>query len=109
MDPDFNIQTLAGELGISHSSLYKKIKFISGQSANGFIRFIRLRKAAEILINSRHNIFETSFLVGINDIKYFREQFKKVFGINPSQYMKKYRKNLAEDLVTNEFVGRTGN
>nr|WP_294941768.1 two-component regulator propeller domain-containing protein [uncultured Mucilaginibacter sp.] len=109
MDPDFNIQTLAGELGISHSSLYKKIKFISGQSANGFIRFIRLRKAAEILINSRHNVFETSFLVGINDIKYFREQFKKVFGINPSQYMKKYRKNLAEDMVANEFVGRTGN
>ncbi|OOQ59892.1 hypothetical protein BC343_06220 [Mucilaginibacter pedocola] len=109
MDPDFNIQTLAGELGISHSSLYKKIKFISGQSASGFIRFIRLRKAAEILINSRHNIFETSYLVGINDIKYFREQFKKVFGVNPSQYMKKYRKNLAEDMVTNEFIGRTGN
>ncbi|MEO7214675.1 two-component regulator propeller domain-containing protein [Mucilaginibacter sp.] len=109
MDPDFNIQTLAGELGISHSSLYKKIKFISGQSANGFIRFIRLRKAAEILINSRHNIFETSCLVGINDIKYFREQFKKVFGINPSQYMKKYRKNLADDMVPNEFVGRTSN
>ncbi|MDN3581612.1 two-component regulator propeller domain-containing protein [Mucilaginibacter flavus] len=107
MDPDFTIQTLAGELGISHSSLYKKIKFISGQSASGFIRFIRLRKAAEILINTRHNIFETSGLVGINDIKYFREQFKKVFGINPSQYMKKYRKNLAEDMVTNEFTGKT--
>jgi signal transduction histidine kinase/ligand-binding sensor domain-containing protein/CheY-like chemotaxis protein/AraC-like DNA-binding protein len=106
MDPDFNIQILAGELGISHSSLYKKIKFISGQSASGFIRFIRLRKAAEILINTRHNIFETSGLVGINDIKYFREQFKKVFGINPSQYMKKYRKNLAEDMVTNEFTGK---
>jgi signal transduction histidine kinase/ligand-binding sensor domain-containing protein/CheY-like chemotaxis protein/AraC-like DNA-binding protein len=106
MDPNFSIQVLASELGISHSSLYKKIKFISGQSANGFIRFIRLRKAAEILINTRHNIFETSGLVGINDIKYFREQFKKVFGINPSQYMKKYRKNLAEDMVVNEFSGR---
>ncbi|GGH00110.1 hybrid sensor histidine kinase/response regulator transcription factor [Mucilaginibacter phyllosphaerae] len=91
-DPDFSIQILANELSISHSSLYKKIKLISGLSANGFIRFIRLRKAAEILINTNHNIFETSYLVGINDIKYFREQFKKLFNMNPSQYMKKYRK-----------------
>jgi ligand-binding sensor domain-containing protein/signal transduction histidine kinase/DNA-binding NarL/FixJ family response regulator len=102
-NPDFGIQILARELGISHSTLYKKVKFISGQSANGFIRFIRLRKAAEILINTRHNIFETTYLVGINDIKYFREQFKKLFGINPSQYIKKYRKNFSEDLVHNEF------
>ncbi|MDR6941638.1 hybrid sensor histidine kinase/response regulator transcription factor [Mucilaginibacter pocheonensis] len=106
MNPDFNIQILAGELGISHSTLYKKIKFISGQSANGFIRFIRLRKAAEILINTRHNIFETTYLVGINDIKYFREQFKKLFGLNPSQYVKKYRKNFSEDLVVNEFTNK---
>jgi len=102
-DPDFSIQTLANELSISHSSLYKKIKSISGLSANGFIRFIRLRKAAEILINTNHNIFETSYLVGINDIKYFREQFRKLFNMNPSMYMKKYRKVFCAEATNNAY------
>jgi ligand-binding sensor domain-containing protein/signal transduction histidine kinase/DNA-binding response OmpR family regulator len=102
-DTDFSIQTLANELSISHSSLYKKIKSISGLSANGFIRFIRLRKAAEILIHTNHNIFETSYLVGINDIKYFREQFRKLFNMNPSQYMKKYRKVFSAEAINNDY------
>lgn len=105
-DPDFNIQTLASELSISHSSLYKKIKFISGQSASSFIRSIRLRKAAHLFINTNYNILETSYLVGINDIKYFREQFKKLFNMNPSQYIKKYRKTFSNELVHHE-TGRS--
>ena len=104
-DPDFNIQILASELAISHSSLYKKIKFISGQSASSFIRSIRLRKAAHLFINTNYNILETSYHVGINDIKYFREQFKKLFNMNPSQYIKKYRKTFSRELVHHD-VGR---
>lgn len=91
-DPEFNIQTLAAEIGMSHSGLYKKIKAISGQSSNSFIRFIRLRKAAEIFINTDNTVLETSYLIGINDPKYFREQFFKLFKMNPSEYIKKYRK-----------------
>jgi ligand-binding sensor domain-containing protein/signal transduction histidine kinase/CheY-like chemotaxis protein/AraC-like DNA-binding protein len=91
-DQDFNIQTLASEIGMSTSGLYKKIKAISGQSSNSFIRFIRLRKAAEIFINTDNTIAETSYLIGINDPKYFREQFCKLFKMNPSDYIKKYRR-----------------
>ncbi|NCD72444.1 hybrid sensor histidine kinase/response regulator transcription factor [Mucilaginibacter agri] len=101
-DPNFNTQVLAAELGISRSSLYKKIKFISGQSATNFIRFIRLRKAAHLFITTDYNILETSYQIGINDIKYFREQFKKLFEMNPSQYKKKYRKVFASELVNHE-------
>ncbi|MFY7839681.1 MAG: hybrid sensor histidine kinase/response regulator transcription factor [Lacibacter sp.] len=101
---DFNIQVLATEMGMSHSKLYKKIKTISGQSANAFIRFIRLRKAAELFINSDYNINETAFYVGIKDIKYFREQFAKTFGMKPSEYIEKYRKNLGKNYKLNEKV-----
>jgi signal transduction histidine kinase/ligand-binding sensor domain-containing protein/DNA-binding NarL/FixJ family response regulator len=101
IDPDFNIQTLAEEIGMSRSNLYKKIKSISGQSSNSFIRFIRLRKAAEIFINTDNTIQETSYLVGINDPKYFREQFNKLFNMNPSQYIKKYRKTFSNNLTVN--------
>lgn len=91
-DPDFNIRLFAQEIGISHSSLYKKVKSISGRSISEFIRFIRLRKAAELLINSSCNVNEAAFRVGFNDIKYFREQFSKLFEMNPSQYIRKYRR-----------------
>ncbi|EHQ25906.1 two-component regulator propeller domain-containing protein [Mucilaginibacter paludis] len=105
-DADFNTQMLAAHLGISYSSLYKKIKLISGQSANSFIRFIRLRKAAELFIHTNNNILETSYEVGINDIKYFREQFKKLFNMNPSQYIKKYRKTFTSDVVNRGHVSK---
>jgi len=93
MEDSFNVKTLASDLGMSHSNLYKKIKATSGQSINGFIRFIRLRKAAELLINTNLNINEAAFRVGINDSKYFREQFQKLFKLTPSEFIKKHRKS----------------
>ncbi|MGC4102595.1 hybrid sensor histidine kinase/response regulator transcription factor [Ferruginibacter sp.] len=103
-DEDFNIQVLAREIGMSHSNLYKKIKTISGQSANAFIRYIRLRKAAEMFINTNCNINQAAFFVGIKDIKYFREQFVKTFGLKPSEYIDKYRKTLGKNYKLNEKV-----
>lgn len=91
-DKNFSIQTLLSELGMSHSNLLRKVKSVSGQPVNIFIRSIRLRKAAELFINTDYSIKETAYTVGIRDIKYFREQFNKLFGMNPSEYVKKYRK-----------------
>jgi AraC-like DNA-binding protein len=91
-DEQFSIKVLATEIGMSHSNLYRKIKAISGQSVRDFIRFIRLRKAAEIFINTESNVNETALTVGFHDLKYFRSQFVKLYGLNPSEYMKKYRK-----------------
>jgi signal transduction histidine kinase/ligand-binding sensor domain-containing protein/DNA-binding response OmpR family regulator len=90
-DDEFTIQILALELGMSRSNLFKKMKSISGQSLNGFVRFVRLRKAAELLINTNCNVNEAAYRVGLNDIKYFREQFHKLFGMNPSDFIKKHR------------------
>lgn len=89
---EFSIKVLAREIGMSYSSVYKKIRLVSGESLRGFVRFIRLRKAAELMINTSLNVNEIGFQVGINDVKYFREQFNKVFGMNPSEYIRRYRK-----------------
>ncbi len=105
-DPDFNIKIFAAEIGMSHSNLYKKVKSISGRSVNEFMRFIRLRKAAEILINSDCNVNEAAFSAGFNDIKYFREQFFKLFEMKPSQYIKKYRKTLNRNFKVNDRLVR---
>lgn len=90
-DPDFNVKILADTIGMSHSNFYKRLKTISGKTANEFIRFVRLRKVAKLLIETDCNINEAAFSAGFNDIKYFRTQFAKVFGMNPSAFKKKYQ------------------
>ena len=105
-DPAFNIQILADEVGMSHSALYKRVKSISGKSINEFIRFIRLRKAATLYIDSDCNVNEGAFQAGFNDIKYFREQFSKLYGVNPSEYIKKYRKPFNKSYKLTQKIAR---
>jgi YesN/AraC family two-component response regulator len=90
-DENFTIKVLASEIGMSHSNLYRKIKSLSGHTVNSFIRYIRLRKAAELLIQSDMNVNEVAIETGFNSIKYFRDQFYKLFGANPSDFLKQKR------------------
>ena len=103
---DFSIKTLAVEIGMSHSGLYKKIKSVSGQSVNGFIRFIRLRHVAELLISTEKNINEAALEAGFNDLRYFREQFFKLFGMMPSEYIKKFRPAFSKNLHVNRGAAK---
>ncbi|MGV3706414.1 MAG: hybrid sensor histidine kinase/response regulator transcription factor [Arcticibacter sp.] len=103
-DPSFSARAFAEELGMSHSNLYKRVKSISGKSVSEFIRYVRLRKAAELMINSDCNVSQASFEAGFNDIKYFREQFTKLFGLKPSEYIKKYRKSFHESYKLNKRI-----
>lgn len=89
---ELTVISLAEKTGMSHSSLYKKIKTISGKSINEFIRSVRLKKAAEMLILTDSKINEVANLTGFYDQRYFRQQFSKLFGHTPSDYVKKYRK-----------------
>ena len=106
-DDNFSIKVLASEIGMSHSNLYKKIKAVSGQSVNSFIRFIRLKKAAEILISTENNVNETANMVGFSNTKYFRIQFFKLFGLNPSDYIKKYRKSFHNNQTLEDKVRKS--
>ena len=103
-DPAFSVQTLASAIGMSHSKLYKKVKSVSGLTVNAFIRHIRLRKAAELFINTDMNINETAYQVGFSNVKYFQKQFHKLFGVNPSEYIKKYRKSFAKGYRINKIL-----
>ncbi|WP_184542267.1 hybrid sensor histidine kinase/response regulator transcription factor [Mucilaginibacter sp. FT3.2] len=102
-DNVFDVYVLAKEMGISYPTLFKRIKTITGQSINNFIRFVRLRKAAELLIHTNCNVNEAAFQVGFSDTKYFREQFNKQFGVNPSEFIKKHRANFQVSYRMNEF------
>ncbi|HTN19727.1 MAG TPA: two-component regulator propeller domain-containing protein [Pelobium sp.] len=91
-DEDFNVNAFVEKMEMSHSNIFRKVKSISGLSLSEFVRYIRLKKAAELLIKTDLQIKEVAFKVGLNDVKYFRRQFFTLFKQNPSDYIKKYRK-----------------
>jgi ligand-binding sensor domain-containing protein/DNA-binding response OmpR family regulator len=95
---DFSIKNFAAEMGMSHRTLYTKIKIISGQTLNAFIRSIRIRRAAMLMLTENMNIAQASVEVGFEDPKYFRQQFVKLFGMTPSEYIKKYKSSFNSDL-----------
>jgi signal transduction histidine kinase/ligand-binding sensor domain-containing protein/DNA-binding response OmpR family regulator len=102
-EEEFTIKTLAMEMGISHSSLYKKIKLLSGHSLNGFIRLVRLKNAAILCINSEYNVNEIAARVGILDRTHFREQFQKVYGMTAAEYIRRFRKPFTSEYALRKF------
>ncbi len=78
---------LCSELGISSSTLYRRIKDLTDLSPNEFIRTIRLKKAVQLLKTKRNNVSEVSDMVGFNDPYYFSRCFKKQFGFPPSNLL----------------------
>ncbi len=84
LNHQFGVETLAKELGIGRSELYKRIKAALNKSASQFIREIRLQKASELLDDNSHSIAEIAYLVGFNSPTYFSTCFKEYFGYSPS-------------------------
>ncbi len=87
-EADFDINTFADELNLSKSSLYRKIKTITGLSPIEFIRNIKLKHASVMLKNSTTSIAEVAYAVGFSDPKYFSSCFKAEFNITPSEFQK---------------------
>jgi len=85
---ELSVFDLARQLGYSRTSLYRKIKSLTGLSINAFVRSVRIKKSAE-LITQGMNVSEAAYAVGFNDLKHFRVCFKKQIGKNPSALKKK--------------------
>ncbi|SMD06958.1 hybrid sensor histidine kinase/response regulator transcription factor [Pedobacter africanus] len=88
-DPDFNVASLVEDIGMSQTVLYKKIKALTGLSITDFIKSQRLKRAAQLLSDHKMNIAEVAYSVGFNDRKYFSKEFRKQFGVAPSDYSQK--------------------
>lgn len=85
---DFNVDSLCALMNMSRTSFYNKLKALTGQAPADYIRIIRLKRAAQLLREKQYNITEISEMTGFNDVKYFREVFKKYYKVSPSQYAK---------------------
>ncbi|MDN5213550.1 two-component regulator propeller domain-containing protein [Fulvivirgaceae bacterium BMA12] len=85
-DANFTVEYLGRELGMSRMQLYRKLKSLTGFSANEFIRLLRLKRAAQLLNHNQMTISEITYEVGFTDLQYFRSCFKRQYGVNPSEY-----------------------
>ena len=99
-DFEFNNERFSQSMDMSQSTLYRKLKDLTGLSPNEFIRSIKIKKACEII---QHNpslrIKEIAYQVGIADAKYFSTVFKKTKGVTPSVYAQKFSKSGLSDNV----------
>lgn len=87
-NPDLNISMLCKELALSRTLLYNKITQLTSISPNEFIRTIRLKTAANLLISGKHSVTEVSTMVGIDNPKYFSRIFKEYYHVSPKNYLK---------------------
>lgn len=87
-DSELNADKICKEISVSRAVLYKKLKSISGQSVNEFIRIIRLKQSIILLKQRKLNISEIAYDVGFNSLSYFTRSFTKQFGVSPSDYLK---------------------
>jgi signal transduction histidine kinase/ligand-binding sensor domain-containing protein/DNA-binding response OmpR family regulator len=88
-NPSFGIETMVEELHMSQSTLYRKLKSLTGLSLTAFIRSIRLKRSAQLILSTDLNLNEIAYQVGFNDYKYFKNSFKKQFDCVPSRYKQK--------------------
>lgn len=86
-DVDFKQDDLLKEMNIGRSQFYRKINSITGHNPSYFIRTIRLRYAAELLLKSDHSIKEITHISGFNSTAYFSKTFRELFEVTPSQYV----------------------
>jgi len=83
---ELNVKMLGELVSMNHTNFYRKIKGLTGQTANDFIRSIRLKKAAQLLKTKQYNVKEVMFKVGFSNRSYFSKSFKTLFGISPKDY-----------------------
>ena len=85
-DPEFNAETIGQEVGMSRASLYKKVKAITGLTPHGLIKQFRLKKAAELLRNSKLSVSEVIYETGFNSRSYFYKSFNEMFHSHPKDF-----------------------
>jgi len=85
-DESFHLNELAQMMHVSRSSLYRKIRDITGLKGVDFMKKVKLQYAAKLLLNKDLTISEMAWLSGFSDVKYFSKCFAKEFGHNPSYF-----------------------
>ncbi|MFK7924956.1 MAG: two-component regulator propeller domain-containing protein [Bacteroidia bacterium] len=89
-NPDFNMESFADELAVSRPLLFSKVKALTGQTPNNFLKSIRLKRAVQLLEKGGMSIAEIAYLVGFRDPRYFSKVFQKEHEMTPTEYARSH-------------------
>lgn len=89
-DPDLDIERFASEIGVSRMQLYRKLDALTEMTVKEFVRNIRLKRAAQLLVQKKLNVSEIAYAVGFKDLSHFRKCFKVEFGMSATDYVDKH-------------------
>ncbi|HWY30203.1 MAG TPA: response regulator [Candidatus Acidoferrum sp.] len=87
-DFEFDVDVLAQKVAVSRRQLFRKVRAIIDTTPKALIRIVRLKRSAQLLLESEMTITEITFAVGFQDVKHFRTLFKEQFGELPSDFIK---------------------
>ncbi len=88
-NPELDIEFLLQNIAMSRSQLHRKIKAITDQPITGFIRIIRIKRAAQLMEQKFGNVSDIMYAVGFNNLSYFTKSFREVYRMTPSEFMAK--------------------
>lgn len=86
-DSQLGVEFLAHKIGMSRVHLNRKLRALTDQTANEFIRTLRLQRAAQLLQRKSATVLEIAYAVGFNNPSHFAECFAKQFGVLPSKFV----------------------
>ena len=90
------VDEMVDEMGMGRTVFFNKLKSLTGLSPVEFIREMRIKRAAQLLEEQRYNITEVTYMVGMNDSRYFAKCFKNTYGVTPSEYRRAALANKGE-------------
>ncbi len=85
---DLNMAFLTDKMAMSHSTFYRKVKALTGMSANEYVKKAKLRHSMTLLKSRKYTVAEVATLAGFNNQGNFRESFKREFGLTPSEVLR---------------------
>ena len=86
---DLDIAFMTDKMAMSHSTFYRKVKALTGMSANEYIKKAKLYQSMQLLQTKQYSISEVAIMSGFNNLGNFRESFKREFGMTPSEVKNK--------------------
>ena len=88
-DDTLSVETIASEMALSRTQLYRKIKQLTNYSPNELIRQTRLQEAQNMLLKGDKTVSEVAYLTGFTSPSYFTKCYYEFFGTRPNEVRKK--------------------
>ena len=90
---NLSVEDIAAAVNVSRTLFFSRIKSLTGTTPNEFLRSTRLRVAADLLSKPNDlRVTEICYMVGFTSTSYFAKCFHAQFGMLPTEFMEKYRR-----------------